>query len=103
MKPTYGRVSRYGLIAYGSSLDQVGPLTKNVEDCAAVLEAIAAHDPRDSTSVRREDNRFTDALGEDTAGLRIGIPRDYIPENGGEGPAAGGGDAGGQGSRSGRV
>ncbi len=80
MKPTYGRVSRYGLIAYGSSLDQVGPLTKNVEDCAAVLEAIAAHDPRDSTSVRREDNRFTDALGEDTAGLRIGIPRDYLGE-----------------------
>ncbi len=80
MKPTYGRVSRYGLIAYSSSLDQVGPLTKNVEDCAAVLEAIAAHDPRDSTSVRREDNRFTDALGEDTAGLRIGIPRDYLGE-----------------------
>ncbi len=80
MKPTYGRVSRYGLIAYGSSLDQVGPLTKNVEDCAAVLEAIAAHDPRDSTSVRREDNRFTDALREDAAGLRIGIPRDYLGE-----------------------
>ena len=80
MKPTYGRVSRYGLIAYGSSLDQVGPLTKNVEDCAAVLEAIAVHDPRDSTSVRREDNRFTDALREEAVGLRIGIPRDYFGE-----------------------
>ncbi len=78
MKPTYGRVSRYGLIAYGSSLDQVGPLTKNVEDCAAVLEAV--HDPRDSTSVRREDNRFTDALREEAVGLRIGIPRDYFGE-----------------------
>ncbi len=80
MKPTYGTVSRYGLIAYGSSLDQVGPLTKNVEDCAAVLEAIASHDPRDSTSVRREDTRFTEALQEDVTGLRIGIPRDYFGE-----------------------
>ncbi|MCI9072648.1 MAG: Asp-tRNA(Asn)/Glu-tRNA(Gln) amidotransferase subunit GatA [Lachnospiraceae bacterium] len=80
MKPTYGTVSRYGLIAYGSSLDQVGPLTKNVEDCAAVLEAIASHDPRDSTSVRREDTGFTEALQEDVTGLRIGIPRDYFGE-----------------------
>ena len=59
MKPTYGTVSRYGLIAYGSSLDQIGPLTKNVEDCATVLELIAAHDEKDSTSIKREDTDFT--------------------------------------------
>lgn len=80
MKPTYGTVSRYGLIAYGSSLDQIGPLTKNVEDCAAVLEAIASHDPKDSTSVRREDTDFTAALKRDVRGIRIGIPRDYFGE-----------------------
>lgn len=80
MKPTYGTVSRYGLIAYGSSLDQIGPLTKNVEDCAAVLEAIASHDPKDSTSVRREDTDFTAALKRDVRGMRIGIPRDYFGE-----------------------
>lgn len=62
MKPTYGTVSRYGLIAYGSSLDQIGPITKDVSDCAAVLEAIASHDAKDSTSIAREDYRFTDAL-----------------------------------------
>ncbi|MCM1543305.1 MAG: Asp-tRNA(Asn)/Glu-tRNA(Gln) amidotransferase subunit GatA [Blautia sp.] len=80
MKPTYGRVSRYGLIAYGSSLDQIGPLTKTVEDCAAVLEAIASHDPKDSTSIRREDTDFTSALVKDVKGMRIGIPRDYFGE-----------------------
>ena len=80
MKPTYGTVSRYGLIAYGSSLDQIGPLTKNVEDCAAVLEAIASHDPKDSTSVKREDTDFTAALKRDVRGMRIGIPRDYFGE-----------------------
>ena len=78
MKPTYGTVSRYGLVAYGSSLDQIGPLTKNVEDCAAVLEAIASHDPKDSTSLRREDTDFTAALKRDVRGMRIGIPRDYF-------------------------
>lgn len=80
MKPTYGTVSRYGLIAYGSSLDQIGPLTKTVEDCAAVLETIASHDPKDSTSVKREDTDFTSALVKDVKGMRIGIPRDYFGE-----------------------
>lgn len=80
MKPTYGTVSRYGLIAYGSSLDQIGPLTKNVEDCATVMEVIASHDLKDSTSVKREDTDFTSALVEDVKGMKIGIPRDYLGE-----------------------
>ena len=80
MKPTYGTVSRYGLIAYGSSLDQIGPLTKDVTDCAAILEAIASHDPRDSTSMEREDKDFTSALTADVKGMKIGIPRDYFGE-----------------------
>lgn len=82
MKPTYGTVSRYGLIAYGSSLDQIGPITKDVTDCAAVLEAIASYDPKDSTSIERkpEEYRFTEALVEDVKGLRIGIPRTYFGE-----------------------
>lgn len=80
MKPTYGTVSRYGLIAYGSSLDQIGPLTRTVEDCAVVLEAIASHDVKDSTSVRREDTDFSSALKKDVKGMRIGIPRDYFGE-----------------------
>ncbi len=78
MKPTYGTVSRYGLIAYGSSLDQIGPLTKDVRDCAAVLEAIASHDDKDSTSLDRKDTDFTKALVEDVRGMRIGIPNDYL-------------------------
>lgn len=80
LKPTYGTVSRYGLIAYGSSLDQIGPLTKNVADCAAVLELIASHDSKDSTSVRREDTDFASALVDDVSGMKIGIPRDYLGE-----------------------
>ena len=80
IKPTYGTVSRYGLIAYGSSLDQIGPVAKNVEDCAAVLEVLAAHDPKDSTSIRRDDTDFTAALVDDVKGMRIGIPRDYLTE-----------------------
>ena len=80
MKPTYGTVSRYGLVAYGSSLDQIGPLTGNVTDCAAVLEAIASHDPKDSTSVQRQDTDFLSALTADVTGMRIGIPRDYFGE-----------------------
>ena len=74
IKPTYGTVSRYGLIAYGSSLDQIGPVAKDVTDCAMILEAIASHDPKDSTSVQRDDLRFTDALVDDVKGMRIGIP-----------------------------
>lgn len=80
MKPTYGTVSRYGLIAYGSSLDQIGPLTKDVRDCAAILEVIASHDEKDSTSMDRKDTDFTAALVKDVQGMRIGIPRDYFKE-----------------------
>lgn len=80
MKPTYGTVSRYGLIAYGSSLDQIGPLTKDVTDCATVLETLASHDEKDSTSIARDDTDFTSALTEDVTGLRIGIPNDYLGE-----------------------
>ncbi|MBR1700915.1 MAG: Asp-tRNA(Asn)/Glu-tRNA(Gln) amidotransferase subunit GatA [Lachnospiraceae bacterium] len=81
MKPTYGTVSRYGLIAYGSSLDQIGPLAKDVRDCAAILEVISGRDEKDSTSMSRENGQGTDfisALQEDIQGMRIGIPRDYF-------------------------
>lgn len=80
MKPTYGTVSRYGLVAYGSSLDQIGPLCKDVTDCATIMEVIASHDKKDSTSVKREDTDFTSALVDDVKGMRIGIPRDYFGE-----------------------
>ena len=80
MKPTYGTVSRYGLIAYGSSLDQIGPLCKDVTDCATILETIASHDPKDSTSMVRDDLDFTSALVDDVKGMKIGIPRDYFGE-----------------------
>lgn len=80
IKPTYGTVSRYGLIAYGSSLDQIGPIAKDVTDCATILEVIASHDTKDTTSVKREDYDFTSALVDDVKGLKIGIPRDYIAE-----------------------
>lgn len=78
IKPTYGRVSRYGLIAYGSSLDQIGPLAKDVTDCATILEIISTHDNKDSTSVKRDDTNFTSALVDDVTGMKIGIPRDYF-------------------------
>lgn len=80
MKPTYGTVSRYGLIAYGSSLDQIGPLSKSVTDCATILEVIASYDKKDSTSVNREDTDFTSALVDDVKGMKIGIPKDYFGE-----------------------
>lgn len=80
IKPTYGTVSRYGLVAYGSSLDQVGPIARNVRDCVTVLETISSHDAKDSTSVRRQDTDFTSALSPEVKGLRIGIPRDYFKE-----------------------
>ena len=80
IKPTYGTVSRYGLIAYGSSLDQIGSIAKDVTDCATILEAIASYDKKDSTSIRRDDLKFTDALVDDVRGMRIGIPRDYFGE-----------------------
>lgn len=78
IKPTYGTVSRYGLIAYGSSLDQIGPIARDVTDCATILEVISSYDNKDSTSVQREDIDFTAALTEDVKGMRIGIPRDYM-------------------------
>lgn len=78
LKPTYGTVSRYGLIAYGSSLDQIGPLCKDVTDCASIMEVIASYDEKDSTSVKREDTDFTSALVDDVKEMKIGIPRDYL-------------------------
>lgn len=78
MKPTYGTVSRYGLIAYGSSLDQIGPIAKDVTDCATILEILSAYDPKDSTSIDRMETDFTSALIEDVKGMRIGVPRDYF-------------------------
>lgn len=101
IKPTYGTVSRYGLIAYGSSLDQIGPIAKDVTDCASILEVIAAHDLKDSTSIDRRNYihvpasrkgsdgdaevspagyDFTSALVNDVTGMRIGIPKDYFGE-----------------------
>lgn len=79
IKPTYGTVSRYGLIAYGSSLDQIGPIAKDVTDCATILEIISSHDKKDSTSVEREYD-FTSALVDDVKGMKIGIPKDYMGE-----------------------
>ena len=80
IKPTYGTVSRYGLIAYGSSLDQIGPIAKDVTDCATILETITSYDKKDSTSVKREETDFTSALVDDVKGMKIGIPRDYLGE-----------------------
>ncbi|MCI8307800.1 MAG: Asp-tRNA(Asn)/Glu-tRNA(Gln) amidotransferase subunit GatA [Lachnospiraceae bacterium] len=78
IKPTYGTVSRYGLIAYGSSLDQIGPIAKDVSDCAAILETIASYDRKDSTSVKRDAYDFTGALVDDVKAMKIGIPKDYF-------------------------
>ena len=80
LKPTYGRVSRYGLVAFASSLDQIGPITRDVTDAALVLKAIAGHDPRDSTSVDLPVPDYMDSLVPDLRGLRVGIPRDYFVE-----------------------
>ncbi|GAA6495802.1 Asp-tRNA(Asn)/Glu-tRNA(Gln) amidotransferase subunit GatA [Anaerostipes caccae] len=80
MKPTYGTISRYGLIAYGSSLDQIGPMAKDVSDCAALLETVASYDKKDSTSIERDEYDFTSALVDDVKGMKIGIPKDYFGE-----------------------
>jgi len=80
LKPTYGRVSRYGLVAFASSLDQIGPLTKDVEDCAIMMNAISGYDPRDSTSVYLEVPDYRQSLRTDVKGLRIGIPNEYFIE-----------------------
>ena len=78
MKPTYGLVSRYGLIAFASSLDQIGPLTRDVRDSVIVLNAIAGHDPRDSTSIEFQPPDYTAALKTDLKGMRIGVPKEYF-------------------------
>jgi aspartyl-tRNA(Asn)/glutamyl-tRNA(Gln) amidotransferase subunit A len=80
LKPTYGRVSRYGLVAFASSLDQIGPITKDVEDCAMLMNAISGYDPRDSTSVNVRVPDYKQSLKEDIKGIRIGIPEEYFVE-----------------------
>ena len=80
MKPTYGRVSRYGLVAFASSLDQIGPLTQDVTDCALLLNAIAGHDSRDSTSVPEPVPDYTKCLKADLKGIRLGVPKEYYVE-----------------------
>ena len=87
LKPTYGRVSRYGVIAYGSSLDQVGPLARTVEDAALVLSVIAGHDKRDSTSSPRPVDNYADFSRTDLKGVRLGVPREFMAE-GLDGPVA---------------
>ncbi len=78
LKPTYGRISRYGLVAFASSLDQIGPLTQNVEDAALLLSALTGHDKKDSTSSQKPAEDFTAQLGQPIAGTRIGIPKEYL-------------------------
>ncbi len=78
MKPTYGRVSRFGLIAFASSLDQIGPFTKDVEDCAIMMNVIAGYDPKDSTSVPQDVPDYRAFLNRDIAGWTVGIPREYF-------------------------
>ncbi len=82
MKPTYGRVSRFGLVAFASSLDQIGPLTKDVTDCAILMNAISGHDPADSTSVPKEVPDFTTSLIKGLKGVTLGIPKEYFPSKG---------------------
>ena len=79
-KPTYGRVSRYGLIAFASSLDQIGPVTRNIEDCALLLEVISGYDPKDSTSVNVSVPAYRESLNKEIAGLKIGVPKEYFSE-----------------------
>jgi len=78
LKPTYGLVSRYGLIAFASSFDQIGPVGRSVMDCALTLNAIAGHDPRDATSAHREPTDYAATLGQDIKGLRLGVPEEYF-------------------------
>ena len=80
IKPTYGTVSRYGLVAYASSLDQIGPVGKNVADCAALLEVIAGHDPKDSTSIDRKDLDFSSEMTDKITGMKFGVPKEYLSE-----------------------
>jgi aspartyl-tRNA(Asn)/glutamyl-tRNA(Gln) amidotransferase subunit A len=78
LKPTYGRVSRFGLVAFASSLDQIGPVTKNVADCALLLQVIAGHDPQDSTSVPVATPDYQESLAEGIQGVQVGVPREYF-------------------------
>ncbi|MBI3450726.1 MAG: Asp-tRNA(Asn)/Glu-tRNA(Gln) amidotransferase subunit GatA [Acidobacteria bacterium] len=80
LKPTYGRVSRYGLVAFASSLDQIGPLARTVADCARLLQVVAGHDPSDMTSSHREVPDYLAALARGVRGLRVGVPVEYFPE-----------------------
>jgi aspartyl-tRNA(Asn)/glutamyl-tRNA(Gln) amidotransferase subunit A len=80
LKPTYGRVSRYGLVAFASSLDQIGPLTQDVTDCALIMNAISGHDKRDSTSVPEPVPDYTKSLKNDLKGMRLGVPKEYYVE-----------------------
>ncbi len=80
LKPTYGLISRYGLVAFASSLDQIGPITKDVQDCAMLLNLIAGHDEKDSTSVDRPKIDYTKALKNDVKGLKIGVPKEFFGE-----------------------
>jgi aspartyl-tRNA(Asn)/glutamyl-tRNA(Gln) amidotransferase subunit A len=80
MKPTYGRVSRYGLVAFASSLDQIGPFARAVRDCATLLNAICGHDPLDSTSAPGDTPDFTAGLERGVRGMRIGVPKEYLPD-----------------------
>ena len=80
LKPTYGRISRYGLIAFASSLDQIGPMTRTVEDNAMVLGALSGHDVHDSTSAKREVPDFTSLIGKDIKGMKIGVPKEFMGE-----------------------
>ncbi|WP_444940937.1 Asp-tRNA(Asn)/Glu-tRNA(Gln) amidotransferase subunit GatA [Microbulbifer sp. ZKSA004] len=80
LKPTYGRISRYGIVAYASSLDQAGPIARNAEDAAYLLSAMASHDPKDSTSLKQQPSDFTAELNNPITGLRIGVPREYFGE-----------------------
>jgi aspartyl-tRNA(Asn)/glutamyl-tRNA(Gln) amidotransferase subunit A len=80
LKPTYGRVSRYGIVAYASSLDQVGPFTRDVRDAAILLEALAGHDPRDATSAPAETPRYESLLDRGLDAVRVGVPREYFQE-----------------------
>ncbi len=80
LKPTYGLVSRYGLIAYANSLEQIGPIAKSVYDCALLLSVIAGHDPKDATSVRRPSKYYTEFLKNDVKSLKVGVPREFFGE-----------------------
>jgi aspartyl-tRNA(Asn)/glutamyl-tRNA(Gln) amidotransferase subunit A len=80
LKPTYGRVSRFGLVAFASSLDQIGTFTKTVEEAALLLEIIAGHDPRDNTSIDRPGPKYTQSLGQGVTGLKLGVPKEYFIE-----------------------